>query len=248
MDLLELCEPLFLYVCRLNRSSRKGGNVEVSRVRSEVIGLLEEMRAKAAGDARLTDQFDKVELPLIFFVDFMVKESIPGFAEEWRELAHERNELAGDDKFFELLDMDLEDQSQAASERLAVFATCIGLGFTGSYIGQPELLRKKLLACSARIRPYVDVGEMSRICPEAYENVNTAMLVEPPGTKLLGIGLALVVFIIVLFVANIYLYMVNTDELKNALQSIVKHDVSAAPAPTASPDAAEEAEEEDSSE
>ena len=36
MTLPELCEPLFLYVCRLNRASRKGGELSMERVRNEL--------------------------------------------------------------------------------------------------------------------------------------------------------------------------------------------------------------------
>ena len=48
MTLLELCEPLFQYVCRLNRSARKGGSYEPTRVRAEIDALFEEAKAKAA--------------------------------------------------------------------------------------------------------------------------------------------------------------------------------------------------------
>jgi type IV/VI secretion system ImpK/VasF family protein len=221
MTLLELCEPLFLYICRLNRSARKGGSHDLSRVRGEVKALLEQARGRATAEPRLIDQFEKIELVLLFFVDFMVKESpMPG-AREWKELAFEHNELAGDEKFFDVLEETLGEPSESASERLSVFYVCMGLGFTGFYTGQPEYLRKKMLQCSARLKGLKQHDEVERICPEAYENVDTRNLVEPPGKKLLGIAIALVGLIIVLFVANLYLFLWTSQDLTKAMDAII---------------------------
>ena len=220
MTLLELTEPLFQYVCRLSRSGRKGGSFEPSRVRSEIDAHFEDMKSKARADGNLTSQFDRIEMPLVFFVDFMIKESSLSFARQWQEMAYEHNELAGDEKFFDLLDETLADPSQAATERLAVYYTCMGLGFSGWYTGQPEYLRKKMLEVSARIRHLMDVDEASRICPEAYENVDTSDLVQPPGGKLIGIAVALIGMILVLVVGNLYLFKWASRDLTNALDTI----------------------------
>jgi len=231
MTLLELCEPLFQYICRLNRSGRKGGSFEPSRVRSEIEGILEDMRSKSSAEGNLVSQFDKIEMPLLFFIDFMIKESNLSFARQWEEMAYERNELAGDEKFFDLLDETLADPSQAATERLGVFYSCLGLGFTGWYTGQPEYLRKKQLEISARIRTQMDVDDGARICPEAYENVDTSDLVQPPGMKLMGIALALVGMIIVTFVANFLVYRTTASGLQASLKKINDRQLSATPPP-----------------
>jgi len=221
MNLLELCEPLFQYVCRLNRSGRKGGNYEFNQVRAELKALLADLKAKSATQVDLVPQFDKIELPLLFFIDFMVKESALPFAHDWKEFAFERNELAGDEKFFDLLEETLKDATPAATERLKIFYQCIGLGFTGWYTGQPEYLRRKMKEIAARTLGGTDSGgDVARICPEAYENVDTRDLIEPPGTKLLGIGIALLGLILVLFIAIIYLYKSQTTDMSKALNEI----------------------------
>ncbi|HUS92326.1 MAG TPA: DotU family type IV/VI secretion system protein [Phycisphaerae bacterium] len=231
MTLLELCEPLFQYVCRLNRSGRKGGSFEPARVRAEIVGIMEEMRSKAAAAANLTSQYDKVEMPLIFFVDFMIKESALPFARQWEEMAFQYKELAGDEKFFDLLDETLADPSQAATERLSVFYICLGLGFSGWYTGQPEYLRKKMLETSARVRQMMDVDAETRICPEAYEHVDASDLVQPPGLKLLGIFVALIGMTLVVFVANFFVFRTTASDLQGALRKIIAHEA-AAPKPT----------------
>lgn len=79
-----------------------GCTLEMDQVRADIKRIFEEIRTKAATSAQLIGQYEKVELPLIFFVDFMVRESRLNFASQWPELGRERNELAGDEKFFDL--------------------------------------------------------------------------------------------------------------------------------------------------
>jgi hypothetical protein len=227
MTLVELCEPLFQYICRLNRSVRKGLPVETSTVRSEIKAILADMKAKAATTPNLVANYEKVELTLLFFVDFMVRDFVGG---RWQELAAERKELAGDERFFDLLDETLKEQGDAANERLAVYYVCLGLGFTGWYQGQPEFLRKKMLEISARIRGIMDADTATRICPEGYEHVNTANLVEPPGRKLVGVGIALVCLFILVFGLNISMYLNSERTMAEAVEHIKNKGGTAAPA------------------
>lgn len=222
MTLLELCEPLFQYVSRLNRSARKGGHHEYNHVRAEIKALFEEMKSKSAADANLLAQYEKIEEVLVFFVDSMIAESGLPFSRDWHQnrLAYENKELAGDEKFFDLLEETLNDSSKAATERLAVFYTCIGLGFTGFYAGQPDYLRRKMLDCKSRIRDMMDMDEFARICPQTYEHTDTRDFVEPPGKKLLGIAIALVGLIVVLFVANLFLFKSASKKLGESLDNI----------------------------
>ncbi len=50
MNLLELSEPLFQYVCILNRAGRKGGNLDYNVVRSKIKSLLEDLRNRSLTD------------------------------------------------------------------------------------------------------------------------------------------------------------------------------------------------------
>jgi type VI protein secretion system component VasF len=220
MTLLELSEPLFQYICRLSRSARKGVRVDPGTVRNEVKAILGDMRSRAMADRALVSQFEKIELVYLFFVDFMVRECLGTAAKSWPELAAERKELAGDERFFDMLDETLKEPGDAAAERLVIYYVCIGLGFTGWYTGQPEYLRKKMLEISSRIRHLMDSDQIAKICPEAYENVNTANLVEPPGRRLVGVGIVVVGLLFVVFAANIALYYHSKSQLTSALDAI----------------------------
>jgi type VI protein secretion system component VasF len=247
MNLLELTEPLFQYVCRLNRVARKsaagptgettfltkggtlprGMSLDYAVVRGEIKGYLDEMQQKAAKDYRLQSQVSKIELPLLFFVDSLISESNLSFAAQWNQnrLAYERNELAGDEKFFDLLDEDLKDPSDEASERLAVYYTCLGLGFSGIYFRQPELLRKNMFTIAPRIKRWIDADESARMCPDAYEGVDTRDLTEPPSRKVVVISLIFVCLIAAAIASYIWLYARSAKELNASFVEIQKHDL-----------------------
>lgn len=233
MTLPELCEPLFQYLCRLNRAARKGGSLELPVVRKEIKALFASLRTQAATAQELARQYGQVETALVFFVDSMVSESGWNISKDWNRerLAYEDNELAGDEKFFDLLEETLQDTSEQATERLVVFYTCLGLGFTGWYTGKPDYLRKKMKEVSARIKNYVKFAERSRICPEAYENVDGRDLIAPPSRKLVGIAVGVLGMIVVLFVTNALLFHDAASQLVPALKTIIEHAPAAAPTP-----------------
>ncbi len=219
--LVDVCEPLFQYVCRLNRSARKNVNLDPIQVRSEVDSIFEGIRREAQETPGMAGLLEGVELPLIFFVDYMIKESDLSFAGLWEEIAKERGELGGDEKFFDLLENALQDR-HTSSEQLAVFYVCMGLGFAGWYSGQPEFLRAKMDSLAARLRDQMDVDETARICADAYEHVDTSDLVRPPGRSLMGIMIILVGTVIVLIATNIALYQSATEKLNGSLDVIIK--------------------------
>lgn len=225
MKLLDVCEPLFQYTCRLNRSARKGGDHRPEEVRAELKNILADISTKSRSDATLANQLDKdrggIYLVLLFFADFMVRNSSLPFAMKWDDLAAEEKppQLGGDEKFFDMLDKTLADRSEGAAERIAVFYTCMGLGFTGWYTGQPEHLRRKMMECSLRLRGQINADESTPVCPESY-NADTRTLFKPIGSSLLGITIALVVLMIAIFAGNVYVYHVTASDLWEKLQQI----------------------------
>jgi type VI protein secretion system component VasF len=220
--LVDICEPLFQYICTLNRSARKGGGIyDPAQVRADLKQILADMKYAASQDTSLLQRYEQIELVLLFFVDSMIKRSQLSFAEDWQNLAYERGEMAGEDRFFEMLDETLEDRSDAATDKLAVFYTCIGLGFTGWHTGQPEVLRRKMLEISARVRALFENNPQAYICPDAYAHLNTSNLIQPPAASLGGIAIAMLGLLGVLLVAYVYLYRDGSDELRRSLDTII---------------------------
>jgi type VI secretion system protein ImpK len=223
MKLLEICEPIFQYVCRLTRSGRTECTLEMNQVINDIRKIFGDMKTKAASQGQ-EYQLEKVELPLIFFIDFMVHDAKLNISSEWFGLGVERNEFAGDEKFFDLLDGDLADLSDDATERIAVYYTCIGLGFTGIYTGQTDSIKRLMMKMSARISHMINADDKTLICPQAYENVDTRDLIEPPGTKLVGIGIVLIGLTLIWLVSYIVLFSITAGEVGDSVQTILKYD------------------------
>lgn len=220
MKLSELCEPILQYVCRLNRSARRGVDLEPNAVRADIDQLFADAEREASTDPHLADQFAKVELALVYFVDFMIKESKLHFANEWRELAHERDKLAGDEEFFDLLEETLKDTSEAGTDRLEVFYACMGLGFTGFYATQPDQLKKKMMEVAARLRRRMETESSARIVPEAYESVDTSDLIEPPARGLMMWAIVVAVVGVGVVIGNGVLYVSAAGDLRGSLSTI----------------------------
>ncbi|HAV64546.1 MAG TPA: hypothetical protein DCY13_19530 [Verrucomicrobiales bacterium] len=249
--LLDICEPLFQYLCRLNRAGRiaagakgstsgatalfkkseEGGfapagprsmQLTCEQARSEILGILKDISRDAAGDYRLSEQFKEIELPLKFYIDSYISESQLPFAVEWNNnrLAYENNELAGDEKFFDLVEETLRDKSNEASERLAVYYLCLGLGFTGAFPNQVELLRKYMNDIAPRIQHLMDKDHLAQVCPEAYRGVDTTNLIPPESNSLVIVGILFACFTIAAMVAFFILYHEASDSLTQALSVV----------------------------
>lgn len=226
MKLLELYEDLFQYVCRLNRAAKTPAQPEYARVRSEVKDLLGLAVRNAASDVRLLNQSKSLELPMMFFVDYLICSSRLKFATQWAEnrLAKERNELSGDEKFFDLLEADLKDTSEEAAERLAVYYVCLGLGFMGMYQAQPEQIRRYLEQIFPRVRQWIDTDPRTKISEEAYKYTDTRVLTEPPGNKIILVAIAFVFVSLSVLAICWALYAKAVSVLSSSVESIIKQE------------------------
>jgi type IV/VI secretion system ImpK/VasF family protein len=223
MKLLELYEALFQFVCRLNRAARTPNHPDFTHVRSEIKTLFEEINRRAAQDITLLNQVKQLERPLVFFVDNLICTSRLNFAPRWasNRLAGDYNELAGDERFFvDFLDRDMADPSPEAAERLAVYYVCLGLGFTGMYVGQPEKLRDYTERIFPRIRQWMDSDPRTKISEQAYGCTDTRILTEPPGDKILLVVLAFIFLSLTVLVISYGLYFKASGDLKSSVGQI----------------------------
>lgn len=233
MNLLDISEPLFQYICRLNRIARSGQGADYDTIRADVKELFAKMAEQSRQSPRLMEQYKKIEIPLMFFVDSIISESTFPFAKEWnrKRLAFERNILSGDEKFFDLLDETAADQSEEANERLAVYYTCIGVGFTGWYQSQPEYLRKKMRQLAPRILDYMPQGnDRGYITPDAYKHTNNTNLPMPVSASIMPLVISLLALVILVGTLNYMLFSQASSEMQGALETIVAKDPAAKPA------------------
>lgn len=222
MKLLELYEELFQYICRLNRVAKTSAQPEYARVRGELKELLDQVLRGASADVRLLNQVRRLELPVIFFIDYLVRTSRLKFATQWAEnsLAKERNELAGDERFFDFLEEDLKDSSEEGAERLAIYYVCFGLGFMGMYQSQPEQIRRYVEQIYPRISLWVDRDPRTKISEEAYQHTDTRVLTEPPSNKIILVAIAFVFLSLSVMLVYFGLFSRGVDEINSSVKVI----------------------------
>lgn len=215
--LAELCEPLFLYICRLNRSGRKGGpSFDRSQVRNEIKAIVRAIGERCQ-EAGLEAQFAKVRVVLLAFADFMIETSNLNFSNRWQRILHEENNHGGDEQFFTELDATLADPSPEANQRLAVFYSCLGLGFGGMYKDEPQTLNTYIARVASRLGDIMDPDENAKIAPEAYKFTNSTILQTPLAAPLVGATVAVVGLILLAFTVNGVLYYMRTSQLNTDL-------------------------------
>ena len=164
-ELEQLCRPLVRQLCAYWYYTRCGEVPEREQVDQVLREHLIRIREKVEDDGRLKREFQRIEQPLIFFIDYTIKEGNFPFSEAWREIARDYNELSGDEKFFEQLAATLDDPDSA--ERLVMFYLFMGLGFDGCHAGDPEYIQRRMKVCAARFPS--DAGAEDLSSPDAGE-------------------------------------------------------------------------------
>ena len=93
--LTDAAEPVIQLVCRLNRAARKGGRVEAMQVVARQLRDAIDIAGRRYVDARDNDnerrsargQWQKAREPLIYYVDFQMRNSALPYAYDWANLA-----------------------------------------------------------------------------------------------------------------------------------------------------------------
>lgn len=221
MQLIELCEPAFQYVCKLNRIGARG-NLDFQLVRSEVKDLVSGIEQRAGMDRLDADKFAKVKLPLIFFIDSMIVESEVPCAAEWdtNRLAYDYNELSGDESFFDDLDRTLSGSDPDKTELLTFFYVCLGLGFTGIYFSQPAMIRDYMSRMEPHLRGFLESDLHQRLVPDTYNYTNTANLVATPAPRIIGIVLSFLGAALAVFITVVFLYLGASKDLAQSITRI----------------------------
>lgn len=144
----KLCRPVLLLVCETRRRAAAGAAPSMESFQHELELRFDAIRLTLAADDILAREYARIEKPLLFFIDYMVKEGNLPFSAEWPLLARRYKELSGDEKFFELLAETIDDPE--SDNRLEEFFFMMGLGFDGVHRGDPGYIEHRMRLCAAR--------------------------------------------------------------------------------------------------
>jgi type IV/VI secretion system ImpK/VasF family protein len=213
-NLEDLCRPVFSRLCNYWQLNQAGNPPVLERFREDIESALEDAKNRAASDPVLHREYERIELPLVFFIDFMVKEGGFSFRDKWRELGRNYNELSGDEKFFNLLSAALRDNE--AVNTIPLFYTMLGLGFEGAYRQDHEYIDKTMKQCAAQFPGEFDVREepIVRLAVEKrIAGSKKARLLKPLRTALI-LSAVLLVFSLVF---NFAVFFEETSPFRESL-------------------------------
>lgn len=162
MTLEMLLSPILSKICQYHAFKQAGFEPPYDKLMDELTAELNELSLKCSSSPVLKERYRKIEKPLIFFIDYTIKEGNFSFSHQYQELARNYNELSGDDKFFDLLE---EAQRQGDDrEVLRVFYLMLGLGFDGAYKRERSSVVNIMAGLKEKIRMHSDVLS-EKLCP-----------------------------------------------------------------------------------
>jgi type VI protein secretion system component VasF len=221
-DVETLCKPVFVLFCNYWQLNEMGNPPTMEKFRERIKNTLEDIKYTAASSPSLSRAYERVELPLVFFIDYMVKEGSFPFKNEWRELARNYNELSGDEKFFNLLSGAFG--SPDAGDTLSVFYTMLGLGFDGVYANDTKSVEMIMKHCMSRLSGEFDV------CHEPIVSIDTEKRLtlskkslQMPQVRLLRMALiGSIAFVITAFIINLFVFLNVTSVFRKGLSKAVE--------------------------
>ena len=217
MNRLEpLCRPLLRLLCEYWCFAKAGAPVDAEVFKRKIRICFNEIQAECESDPNLKRDFARIERPLVFFVDYTIKEGSFPFSREWRELARDYNELSGDEKFFDLLAENLDDPD--ASERLMIFYLLMGLGFDGCYRGNADYIERRMKLCATRFPEGGNIGTESLFASAAF---SPNEIRKKSGRFVYYIMAAALLFALASFIYNYYMFKQDTASYRSALLDAV---------------------------
>lgn len=235
-NLLDLIEPVFLFICGQHRVIRDRKPVTYEIVRARTDEILSAINAKVLKDPVMRQQFERIKDPLLWYIDYWFGSSgaFPALRDKWNanrlgEYPNEDDEgsLSGDEAFFDHLDRTLatDVSDDQANERLAFFYVALGLGFTGLYFKpipeHHEKLRGYMGRLYPRVRRFVEANPGAKLTPEAYDYCDRRDFVAPVRDRPMIMLCAALCLVITLFIGYMYLYGRQKAELESRVQEIM---------------------------
>jgi type VI protein secretion system component VasF len=128
-----------------------------------------------------------------------------------------------------------EVENEANEQRLAVFASCISLGFLGMHmdpskpLDTPDTVRTEMRRIWTRVKGKYEREKNGRVTQQAYEHNDERDLTPDPVHGTLGWVVVLVAFIVGLIVVQVVMYRTASSKIQASLDSLAKQQVAAQP-------------------
>ena len=168
MDIEKLITPVLRKVCEYCSSKKNGYEVPEEVMLQEIRTELNTIAQRCQSMPLLMQQYQSIEKPLIFFIDYTIKEGGFTYSNTYKENARSFGELSGDDKFFDLLKnaMDLNEDKEV----IRMFYLMMGLGFDGYYKRHRADMVEVLQNTAGELPSFIDFNK-EKITPDVEPQV-----------------------------------------------------------------------------
>ncbi len=82
-----------------------------------------------------------------------------------------------------------------------------------------------MFTIAPRIKRWLEADDIAKICPDAYEGVDTRDLTEPPSRKVLVISMIFACLIFACLLSYVWLYHRSASELTSSFDVINQHEL-----------------------
>ncbi len=211
-ELEKICNPVFLCICKYWQLSCITNYVEKEKFRRDITKCLAEAKRNAGRNPQLAQEYAWIEKPLVFFIDYLVKEGRFPFRQEWTELSRNYNELSGDEKFFDLLSETLKYPEFQNS--VVLFYIMLGLGFDGAYRFNRNYIEQCMQLCMEKIAIDFDVySEPIAVLPPKKRALKRRNRFTVRTALIAG-----AVFMAICFIINLVTYINGTENYREILK------------------------------
>lgn len=220
MTLYSLFHPLVVYVAAARVDAAQGKDVENGAFYSHVMRELDTIRRKGGSVPELAEAVETACAYTAFYIDYMVHEGPFSFSAQWQDIGRSKyHELAGDEKFFDYMQLFLDDESATATDHLRLMHAMVNSGFSGAYQRRAVELEALLRRVSARIGVAAEADAKAALLTGNRAALTAMRAVHPMRVGVLCLFLGLALF---LSASTYYLYMYrqSTAELRDVLSSI----------------------------
>lgn len=214
-ELEKICNPIFQCLCNYWQLSCITNMVDIEKFKHDLIKLFVDAEKKADMDPALKKEFSWIEKPLVFFIDYIVKEGRFSFRENWMELARNYNELSGDEKFFDLLDETLKNPDYNNS--IILFYIMMGLGFNGIYNFNNKYVEQCMQLCMEKAVTDFDIYS-EHFTPEKKKK---AFFMRKPKNYIRIAIIASAIFMVIGFIVNLAVFANTTSDYRQILKQTV---------------------------
>jgi hypothetical protein len=237
--MLEACEPVFVFVCQMNRMRHMRAKFDVSRLQRDAMAALEQAKANAEAMG-LGDEFNVAEpgnndielstigvhRTLCHLIDDTAWRFDGQLRQAWKQISAGApyHDQGWADLFFKHLEYLLDNPADQTRGRREVMLRALELGFNGDRNREPQTLNDYM----GRLRDSLGIDDSARSLPALITGkpfIEEKAVEPPPSVRIKQSGVTLVAiigFVIIAYFGAFYFATLTVKQTTKAIQDVYR--------------------------